>query len=79
MYDDYRWRKESKEREGIRIYRWNKVCWKCGKEIPVYSYYLGNEPEGLDEYLGSFGMVGLGELSCVGQILEKEIPSIVSS
>ena len=64
------------QEKGIRIYRWNKVCWKCGKETPVYSYYLGYELEELDEYLGSFGMVGLGELPCVDQILEKEIPSI---
>ena len=61
---------------GIKVYRWEKVCWKCGKTTPVYSYYLGYELEEIDEYLSTFGMIGLGDLDCVDRILTREIPSI---
>lgn len=61
---------------GIKVYRWEKVCWKCGKTTPVYSYYLGYELEELDEYLSTFGLVGLGDLEPIDRMLVKEIPNI---
>lgn len=64
------------QERGINIYRWEKVCWKCGKPTPVYSYYLDYELEELDEYLSSCGTVGLGDLTYIDQLLAKEIPSI---
>lgn len=61
---------------GIKVYQWEKVCWKCGKTTPVYSYYLGYELEELDEYLSTFGMIGLGDLEPIDRMLVKAIPSI---
>lgn len=61
---------------GINIYRWEKDCWKCGKRTPVFSYYLNNELEELDEDLGSYGPIGLGDLDHIDQLLGKEFSSI---
>ncbi|WP_101773805.1 topoisomerase DNA-binding C4 zinc finger domain-containing protein [Peptostreptococcus faecalis] len=62
---------------GLNIYRWEKVCYKCGKSTPVYSYYLSYDLEDLDEMFSMGGpTVGLGDLSYIDDLLSKEIPSI---
>jgi len=61
---------------GIDVYKWEKVCWKCNEITPVYSYYLGYELEEIDEYLSSFGPVGLGDITYIDQLLGEEIPSV---
>lgn len=61
---------------GLKIYCWERVCWKCGKATPVYSYFLDYELEEVDEFLGSYGPIGLGDLQYVDQILVKEIATI---
>lgn len=27
-------------KEGIKIYQFHRICWKCGAATPIYSYYL---------------------------------------
>ena len=61
---------------GLNIYRWERVCWKCGKSTPVYSYFLDYELEAVDEFLGSYGPIGLGDLHYIDQLLAKEIETI---
>jgi hypothetical protein len=61
---------------GINIYRWEKDCWKCGKRTQVFSYYLNYELEELDEDLGSYEPIGLGDLDHIDQLLGREFSSI---
>jgi hypothetical protein len=64
------------QEHGINIYRWEKECWKCRKPTFVYSYYLDYELKEIDEYLSSYGTIGLGDLSCIDRLISNEIPSI---
>lgn len=62
---------------GLKIYRWEKECYKCGKKTPVYSYYLDYDLEDIDEVFAMGGpTVGLGDLSYIDKLLSKEIPTI---
>ena len=62
---------------GLKIYRWEKVCYKCGKKIPVYSYYLDYDLADFDEIFSMRGpTVGLGDLSYIDESLSNEIPNI---
>lgn len=65
------------ELHGIKIYRWYKKCYKCGKMIPVYSYYLNYDLEWYDDLIFTeFGEVGLGDIKYVDKILSAKIPTI---
>ena len=65
------------ENYGLKVYRWEKACYKCGKLTPVYSYYLSYDLEDLDEIFSMGGpTVGLGDLSYIDELLSQEIPSI---
>lgn len=60
------------DRYGIRVYRWNKLCYRCKKQTPVYSYYLDYELsviEGWSDF--SFPIVGLGDLAYVDHLLSE--------
>lgn len=61
---------------GINIYRWQRICWNCEKNTPVYSYFLDYELKELDEYLSTYGPIGLGDLEHIDMLLANEIPSI---
>lgn len=62
---------------GIRIYRWNKKCYKCGNITPVYSYYLNYELERFDDTIfAEFKEIGLGDIKYVDKILSSKIPTI---
>lgn len=68
------------ELNGIRIYRWNKKCYKCGNITSVYSYYLSYELENFDEYVfGTCASVGLGDIKYVDTILSSKISTIKPS
>jgi hypothetical protein len=62
---------------GINIYRWEKVCWKCGKKTKVYSYFLNYDLGDSDDILNfHYGAIGLGDIEYVDRILQKEISTI---
>lgn len=59
---------------GVNIYRWDKVCWKCKKPTKVYSYYLDYE---FGQIYGSFGgSIGLGDVPYLDKILTKKYATI---
>lgn len=62
---------------GLGIYRWNKTCWKCGKDTPIYSYYLNYDLMDIDEEFGNLsGMGGIGEINIFDDILMNKYPSV---
>lgn len=62
---------------GLKIYRWEKICYKCKKTTYVYSYYLNYELEYLSLYFQAYGNnVGLGDLNYVDNILKNQIDTI---
>ena len=42
----------------------------------MYSYFLDYELEAVDEFLGSYGPIGLGDLQYIDQRLAKEVGTI---
>lgn len=65
------------QRYGLKIYCWNKQCYKCGKMTPVFSYYLDYDLADLDEFFSMSGpTVGLGDLCYVDEWLSRQIPTI---
>lgn len=65
--------------KGVNIYKWDKECWKCKQKTPVYSYYLNYQLAELDEAFSSVGMLGIGEVGSIDEVLAKEIPTIKMS
>ncbi len=62
---------------GLKIYCWDKQCYKCGETTPVYSYYLDYDLADLDEIFSIGGpAVGLGDLSYVDEWLSSQISTI---
>lgn len=61
---------------GVNIYAWDKVCWKCGKNTKVYSYYLNYDLSELDDYFENFGNVGLGDLAFIDKLLAAKYINI---
>lgn len=62
---------------GIRIYRWNRECYKCGNVTPVYSYYLNCDLEWFYNIeLTGIPDVGLADIEYVDKILSTKIPTI---
>lgn len=58
-------------KNGINIYGWERVCYKCKKTTTVYSYYLMYDLFA-DDYIG----VGLGDIECVDEALAKKYSTI---
>lgn len=78
---------EHLSKTGIKIYSYNKRCWKCGKDIKVYSYFLGKqlELEMGKEYIphrydikhkGLFDRTGLGIITQLDEYLSSVYPNI---
>ena len=67
---------------GINIYAWDKICWKCRMTTKVYSYYLNYELENLYGYFGTGKIIteniGLGDFQSIDKILAKKYPTIES-
>jgi hypothetical protein len=61
---------------GVNIYAWDKVCWKCGKNTKVYSYYLSYDLSEVDNYFESFSNVGLGDINSMDKLLSTKYPNI---
>lgn len=64
------------EQNGINIYSWNRVCWKCKKEIPIYTYLLTYDLYELDSYFEMETEIGLGDFRSIDQYLTKMYPTI---
>lgn len=65
------------EENGVDIYKWNKICWKCKELTCVYSYYLGYELEEFDEYFsGEFWTPGLGDLPFLDACMTRKFKTI---
>ena len=65
-------------KSGIKIYRWEKECWKCAQKTDVYSYYMHYELGFIDEYLEATGCIGLGDIKILDRIIMDRIPTIKS-
>lgn len=72
---------------GIKIYNYNKRCWKCGRDIKIYSYFLGKqlELEMGKEYVphryyiknkNLFDKIGLGIITQLDEYLSGVYPNI---
>lgn len=63
---------------GVNIYAWDKVCWKCDKKTKVYSYYLNYELDQVyDELYGA--NIGIGDVPYLDNILSNKYPTIRSA
>lgn len=96
-YEDYIYKDSTKYRtekvyeylkeNGIYIFKYNKECFNCHKEIPIYSYYLGHQ---LENELGKrykmedfdipnrhlYDTVGIGVIDKVDEYLMNNISTI---
>jgi hypothetical protein len=61
---------------GINLYGWKKICWKCGKETTVYSYFLYYELEEMDEFFSNVHGIGLGSILSIDQIISGKYKNI---
>lgn len=67
-------------KNGIEIYKWQKPCWKCKKEISIISYYLYYYANKLlDSEIPARVLpfeVGLGYVDIIDSYLSKKYPTI---
>lgn len=76
----YEFVQEMLQERGINIYKWDKVCWKCHKPTPVYSYYLSYQITELEGFpTGCFGIIGIGDINSIDEQMSKEFPTIKKS
>jgi len=72
---------------GIKIYKYRKTCWKCGKQTDIYTYFLGKqlESEMGKEYMphryyikngNLFDRIGLGSITALDKYLATIYPTI---
>lgn len=61
---------------GINIYQWQKQCWKCQQETPVYSYYLYYELSELDPFFSVLHGIGVGDISSIDRLLSLNVPTV---
>ncbi|MBT2576912.1 topoisomerase DNA-binding C4 zinc finger domain-containing protein [Bacillus sp. ISL-8] len=61
---------------GINIYKWEKKCWKCGKNTDVYSYYLHHQQLKSSANTTALVFAGIGNLKSVDNYLTNKYPSI---
>lgn len=61
---------------GINIYCWERECYKCHNNTPVYSYFLYYELEDLDKTFTLMHGLGLGDIPWIDNQLMKDIKTI---
>lgn len=61
---------------GVNIYSWQKQCWKCGKDIPVYTYFLNCDLQKLSSLFNDIQNVGIGDFKYLDKVLEKKYSSV---
>lgn len=63
---------------GLNIYKWDKVCWKCGKTTSIYSYYPVCDFTTINPTLAElyFRGIGIGDIEYFDKILMNNYPTI---
>ncbi|MDA2385409.1 topoisomerase DNA-binding C4 zinc finger domain-containing protein [Bacillus cereus] len=61
---------------GINIYKWEKKCWKCGKNTEVYSYYLHYQLLKSSVNATALVFAGIGYIQSIDNYLTNKYPSI---
>ena len=61
---------------GFNIYAWERVCWKCGKNTKVYSYYLNYDLSKVDDFFENLGNIGLGDLGSIDKYLLNKYANV---
>ncbi|MGG3523667.1 topoisomerase DNA-binding C4 zinc finger domain-containing protein [Bacillus pseudomycoides] len=61
---------------GMNIYKWERLCWKCGKNTEVYSYYLHYQLLKSSTKTNVVVFAGIGDIESVDNYLTNKYPSI---
>lgn len=76
----YQFVTEMLKMQGMNIYKWERICWKCKRTTNVYSYFLNYQLKQVESFPDDFlPMIGLGDIETLDEEMARQIPAITMS